>query len=236
MAQPACRSSYYKLSLFQIYKILLSHFGKQNWWPIDWEYHREYNTDWRVEVILGAILTQNTRWSNVEKALRELKKNIRLDIWVLANIDEKYLSTLIKPVSFYNIKSSRIKSFFRCILENYENLDKFFRKDVKKLREELLSLEGIGDETADVIILYAAEKPSFVVDSYTKRVFTRLGFLKGNEKYKEIKKLFEKNLPKDVEIYKEYHALIDVLAKTCCTKVPKCKECPLSKIRCKLRN
>jgi endonuclease-3 related protein len=217
--------------MLEIYNKLLNHFGKQNWWPIDWKYHKKNGTDWRVEVILGAILTQNTRWSNVEKALDNLKKKIKLDVQTLANIDENTLAESIKSVSFYRKKAKRIKNFFNYVLNNYKTLDNFFNKDLSTLRKELLKLEGIGEETADVILLYAAEKLSFVVDAYTKRVFTRLGILKGDESYREIKELFESKLPRDLEVYKEFHALIDELAKRYCKKKnPLCNECPLHEL------
>ncbi len=216
----------------EIYKRLLKAYGRQNWWPVNLKYHEETGGDWRVEVILGAILTQNTKWSNVEKAINNLmKEKVPFTVEFFANADINWLSDRIKPASFYRIKTSRIVNFFRHIFENHGSLDSFFDRPLEEVRSELLSLKGIGKETADAILLYAGNKLSFVVDAYTKRVFSRLGLIEENASYDEVKALFERNLPRDLEVYKEYHALIDEHAKrTCLKKNPRCEICPLKNL------
>ncbi len=221
--------------LLEIYKRLFDYFGSQKWWPIDWEYHKRNKTDWRFEVIIGAILTQNTRWNNVEKALENLKREIKLDCKEILNLGIEKLSELIKPVGFYRIKAERLLNFCKFLCEKYNcSLDKLGNLNLEELRRELLSIKGIGKETADAILLYAFEKPIFVVDAYTRRIFSRIGLIRGNEEYDEIRGIFEGEIKKEIrdkekllEVFKEYHALIDELAKNICKKEPKCKECPL---------
>lgn len=224
--------------LLEIYKRLLEYFGPQNWWPVDWGYHKRNKTDWRFEVIIGAILTQNTRWKNVEKALENLKKEIILDCRKILNLSVERLSELIRPVGFYRIKAERLMNFCKFLCERYGcNLDKLGSLSLEELREKLLSIKGIGKETADAIILYAFEKPIFVVDVYTRRIFSRIGLVRGNEEYNEIRKMFEREIDRKIkkkekllEIFKEYHALIDELAKNICKKEPKCRDCPIKDI------
>ena len=166
----------------------------------------------------GAILTQNTAWNNVEKALFNLRSANLLNIKKISKINLRKLQTLIKPSGFYKQKSKRLKNFAKSIrpIGLIENMS----------REEWLKINGVGPETADSILLYALGKPYFVSDAYTKRLINRLGIF-NSEKYEEIQKFFEKNVPKDVEIYKEYHALIVVLAKNFCKKNPECRNCPI---------
>ncbi|MEM5801365.1 MAG: endonuclease [Candidatus Aenigmatarchaeota archaeon] len=207
------------MNLQKIYELLIKEFGKQNWWPAETEF----------EVIVGAILTQQASWKNVEKAIKNLKENNFLEPQTIYSIKISQLEKLIKPSGFYRIKAKRLKNFVNFLYKKYDgDLNKLFSLEKDFLRKELLSVNGIGKETADSIILYAANKPTFVVDAYTKRIFNRLGLIKEND-YEKIKNIFEYSLPEDVELYKEYHALIVELGKNICKLKPKCKECCLSK-------
>jgi len=192
--------------MIKIYQKLLSKFGKQNWWPC--------KTGNRFEIIIGAILTQNTGWQNVEKAINNLIKNKMLSKDAIRKAGTRKLAVLIKPAGYYNQKAKKLKAFVN------------FSGDIT--RKDLLSIWGIGPETADSILLYAYNKPYFVVDAYTKRIFSRLELIETDD-YEEIREFFEKNLPKDVRIYREFHALIVELAKKYCKKGPLCEECPLAK-------
>jgi len=224
-----------KLTPQIIYQMLFEKFGKQYWWPIDKEYHKKNKSDPRFEIIIGAILTQNTAWSNVEKALENLKEENVLEIKKISDINIDNLKELIKPSGFFNQKAKRVKNIAGHINKNYNNdLNFFFRKELSEIRSELLSLNGIGLETADSIILYAGKKPIFVVDAYTKRICQRLP-LDINISYDKIQEYFQKNINKNnnkieiTNIYKELHALIVELAKNYCKKNPQCNECPLKK-------
>ena len=208
-------------------------FGDQNWWPKDQKYHLTHNTDPRFEVIVGAILTQNTSWSNVEKTLEKLKKSNVLDINIIANLDIDKIAKYIKSSGFFNQKAKRLQIISKYLKENYQsNLDLLFNRPTSLIRSELLSINGIGPETADSILLYAGEKPVFVVDAYTKRLCSRLP-IDVELTYNEIQNFFEKTLKKYykqeelVKIYNEFHALIVVFAKNYCKKKPKCLDCPL---------
>ena len=218
-----------------LYKTLLHHLGHQNWWPIDKEYHKKNNTDPRFEIITGAILTQNTAWSNVEKALKNLKTKKMLDIKKISKINTETLQELVKPSGFFNQKAKRVKNLASYLNSNYNgNLKIFFKREIKEIREELLSIDGIGPETADSIILYAGNMPIFVVDAYTKRICERIP-LDTKIVYDDIQKYFEKKLsteyPKKelTQVYNELHALIVIFAKNFCKKKPECKKCPLQK-------
>jgi endonuclease-3 related protein len=216
-----------------IYKILYKKFGKQNWWPVDKKYHKKNLSDFRFEIIVGSILTQNTNWSNVEKIIINLKKNNMLNIQNLIEADFDYLTDIIKPSGFFNQKTKRLLKISNFLKNNFNsNLDKFFNREKRLIRNQLLSLNGIGPETADSIILYAGSKPIFVVDSYTKRLCERIP-LKTKLFYDDIQSFFEKDLNKNfkneelVNIYNEFHALIVKLAKDNCKKKPNCDNCPL---------
>lgn len=200
--------------VYEIYQELYKFYGSQHWWPAE---------NW-FEVVVGAILTQNTSWKNVEKSIENLKDKDLLEPFKLYRISEEKLAELIKSSGFYNLKSKRLKNFLKW-LNGYDfDVNKLRKKDLLNLREELLSIKGIGKETADSILLYAFEKPVFVVDAYTKRMFTRLGFRLSKD-YDEIKDFFEKNLPKDAQLFNEFHALIVNHSKEYCKKVPNCKKC-----------
>jgi len=214
---------------------LLERFGELDWWPIDKKYHKKTKSDPRFEIIIGAILTQNTAWSNVEKAIKNLKKADKLDIESINKIDNEKLKSLIKPSGFFNQKAKRLKNISKVLEKKYNSdLDYFFRKDIKKIRKELLEMKGIGPETADSIILYAANKPIFVIDAYTKRLCKRIPFNAGSS-YEEIQNYFQKNLEKSYDkkeltkIFNNLHAMIVILAKNYCKKKPVCNKCPLKK-------
>ncbi len=207
--------------MLDIYKTLLNHFGEQHWWPAEGDF----------EVIVGAILTQNTAWKNVEVAIEGLKDAGLLSPEGLREVDLPALESHLRPTGYFRIKARRLKDFMQFLFDEHDGkLESLFSGDVKNIRKELLQVKGIGEETADSILLYAGHMPSFVVDAYTKRVFSRLGGFEINDKtpYHKVKALFEENLPRDVKLFKEYHALIVRLAKEHCNTVPKCGGCPLA--------
>lgn len=207
--------------LKQVYDKLFKAFGPQHWWPGETDF----------EICTGAILTQNTSWKNVEKAIDNLKSNKLLSFEALKKVEDKKLALLIKPSGYYNQKAKKLKNFINHIAKYYDgSLEKLFKS--KTLREELLSINGIGPETADSMILYAANKPIFVVDAYTKRIFSRLGY--KQQSYEEFQKLFMENLTKDAKMFNEYHALLVNLGKNFCRKKPLCQECPLNKMKCNI--
>jgi len=223
------------INIIDIYKIFSNSYKDLDWWPVDKKYHKKNKTDPRFEIIIGAILTQNTAWSNVEKALENLKEKNRLDIKSVIKTDENELKEMIKPSGFFNQKAGRLKEVSYYLAEKYNcNLDNLFKKNLKELREELLSLNGIGAETADSILLYAAEKPIFVVDAYTKRLCKRIP-INVNIDYDSIQKHFQNELSKEysgqdlVKTYNNFHAQIVIHAKEHCKKKPNCKNCPVSK-------
>lgn len=200
--------------VYEIYQKLYKFYGPQNWWPAE---------NW-FEVVVGAILTQNTSWKNVEKSIENLKDKDLLEPFKLYRISEEKLAELIKSSGFYNLKSKRLKNFLKWLNGYGFDVNKLKKKDLFSLREELLGIKGIGKETADSILLYAFEKPVFVVDAYTKRMFTRLGFRLSKD-YDEIKDFFEKNLPIRTQLFNEFHALIVNHSKEYCKKVPNCGDC-----------
>lgn len=215
-----------------IYSALFKKYGNQGWWPLskgslNTRHHNGNpcsDTD-RFEIMAGAILTQNTSWTNVEKAIYNLNKAKLLSAGKIVKVPVKKLASLIKPAGYYNQKAARLKIIANYFLKN----KKVFLLGAKEMREELLKVKGIGPETADSIVLYAFEKPSFVVDAYTRRIFSRLGHCRENGTYEEIQKMFESRLPSDVGLFKEYHALIVEHAKRHCKKKPSCENCVLKK-------
>ena len=223
--------------LKSIYTKLHSHFGPQHWWPVTLDnkaipkYHKniKLNEKQKLEICFGAILTQNTSWKNVEKAIIQLNKNNLIGIKKILKIDNEKLAKIIKSSGYHNQKAKKLKSFCSYIFKNYKgNLNLFFKNNIGTLRNELLSINGIGPETADSIILYAAKKPIFVIDAYTKRIMNRLGY--KEEKYDELQKLFMDNLENDEKYFNEYHALLVELGKNYCRKNnPLCSNCPINK-------
>jgi endonuclease-3 related protein len=202
----------------QLYKAL----GPQKWWPADSPF----------EVIIGAILTQNTSWKNVERALGALKRKKVLDPRKLYDIEDKALAEAIKSSGFFNIKAKRIKHFMRFLFENYQgSIERMFSEDGRFLREELLQINGMGPETVDSILLYAGGKPFFVVDAYTKRILLRHDLISEDTCYHDIQALFMDNLEKDVRVFNEYHALLVYVGKYFCKKIPGCEACPLKRFK-----
>lgn len=181
-----------------------------------------------MEMLLGAILTQNTAWSNVEKALLNLRKNNALKLLNLEKSSMEQISEWIRPAGYFNQKAGYIKGMATMIRERFDgSLDNLFTLDTPALRKELLSWKGIGPETADSILLYAAKRPVFVVDAYTKRFLLRHGWCDKKASYDSIATLFTNNLPEDAQLFNEYHALIVRLGKEHCNTQPKCAGCPL---------
>lgn len=209
-----------KKVLLDIYKRLYKAFGPQAWWPGETPF----------EVIVGAILTQNTAWSNVKKAINNLKSHNLLSPKALSRSKTSTIAKLIKPSGYYNIKAQRLRNFLNFLGREYkEDLTKLLNADadIECLRGEFLKIKGIGPETADSILLYAANKPVFVIDAYTRRIFSRHKLINEKATYDELQRLFMSNLPKDTRLYNEYHALIVKVGKEFCKKDPKCHLCPL---------
>jgi endonuclease-3 related protein len=211
-------------ALTVIYDRLFDRYGPQRWWPGDSPF----------EVIIGAILTQSTAWTNVEKAIANLKAADLLDPESLQSISIDKLAALIRSSGYYNAKAAKVKAFVDRLCDKYEgNLDRLFALDTGDLRKELLSIHGIGPETADSILLYAAYRPVFVIDAYTKRIINRLGIAPSNDSYEAFQRLFMDNLPRDEELFNEYHALFVRHGKDVCRKSPKCEVCCLAQ-RCRM--
>jgi endonuclease-3 related protein len=206
-------------NLRKIYHKLYQTFGPQHWWP----------GKTPLEIAIGAILTQNTNWGNVEKAIDNLKKQNALSVKAIHEMPVKKLSELIRPTGYFNIKAKRLKSFIDFLMNDYHgSMKKMKNEYLYLLREKLLSINGIGPETADSIILYALEKPVFVIDTYTKRVLSRHGIMNHEKSYDEFQELFYSTLEKDVKLFNEYHALFVRIGKTFCKKKkPLCELCPL---------
>ncbi len=208
-----------KSTLQDIYRRLFSRYGPQHWWPARTPF----------EVIVGAILTQSAAWSNVEKAIENLKKAGQLSPSALRRLPEAELAGLIYSCGYYNTKARKLKAFTEWLGEKWgDNLDRLFSQDISMLRRQLLDIYGIGEETADSIILYAGNKPVFVIDAYTRRITDRLGLTPRRRTYPAYQELFMANLPADVSLFNEYHALLVRLAKEVCRKQPRCGQCCLN--------
>jgi endonuclease-3 related protein len=208
-------------SLAEIYQLLFERFGPQNWWPGETQF----------EIIVGAILTQNTNWTNVEKAIANLKSAQLLNPEGLHRLDHAQLAELIRPAGYFNVKAKRLKSFLTWLFENYDGeLANLQHVDTEQLRAELLTVRGIGRETADSILLYAFDRPLFVVDAYTARVVFRHQLLDTDADYEQLRELFESNLDEDLHMFNEYHALLVRVGKEFCKPKPKCPGCPLEKL------
>ena len=215
----------YRVTLREIYNKLDRTFGPQNWWP----------GETPLEIIIGAILTQNTSWHNVEKAIMALYKNNHLTPHALKTIPVKTLSLLIRSAGYHNIKAGRLKNFISFLYSEYNGSIKIMaRERTKTLRKKLLGVKGIGPETADSILLYALEKPVFVVDAYTRRILGRHNLLGYQSDYNSIQDLFTHNLKKSVKLFNQYHALLVKLGKEYCRPAPRCSGCPLEKYGNKL--
>ena len=201
-----------------MYRRLSKAFGKQNWWPAETPF----------EVVVGAILTQGTAWSNVEKSIRLLKEKKVLHPRRLHRLKRDTLAKAIRSSGFFNVKARRLKNFLSYLYRRWNgNLKKMFRHPTPSLRQELLSLSGLGKETVDSILLYAGEKLVFVVDSYTRRIFSRHGLLHQKTSYEDIQNYFMRSLPPQADLFNEYHALLVEVGKRYCRKIPLCERCPL---------
>jgi endonuclease-3 related protein len=207
--------------LTEIYELAFERFGPQHWWPGETQF----------EIITGAILTQNTSWANVEKAIANLKSANRLTVETLHHFDIPQLAELIRPAGYYNIKAKRLKNFISWLFDNYDGkLTSLESVDTDRLRAELLAVKGIGPETADSILLYAFERAVFVVDTYTARIACRHGLIEPDVDYEQLRELFQSNLPQDTCLFNEYHALLVRLGKEFCKPKAKCPPCPLEKL------
>jgi len=208
--------------LMEIFDKLLKAFGPRHWWPGESPF----------EVMVGAILTQNTSWKNVEKAIQRLKARRVLTPDGIHRLKTSDLASLIRSSGFYRIKADRLKSFVDFLFEEFEGkIERMKKEPFEGLRKRLLEVKGIGQETADSILLYALQKPVFVVDAYTRRVLSRHGMISNRASYEEVQKLFTRHLSPDEKLFNEYHALLVHVAKSACKKIPKCDICPLKDVR-----
>src|SRR5262245_50075685 len=208
-------------ALLRVYRLLLGRFGHSGWWPGDTPF----------EVCLGAILTQNTAWTNVEKALLRVKRAGRLSFEGLSSLPSRRLESLLRPSGTYRVKARRVRAFLSFLESRYGGrVEGMATEDPATLRQLLLEVDGIGPETADSIALYAAGHTTFVVDAYTRRVFARLGFLRGDESYEDVRRFFVERLPRDASLFNDYHAQIVRLAKEHCRAQPRCASCPLEAV------
>lgn len=204
--------------LGRVYTALRKTFGHQKWWPGDTPF----------EVMVGAILTQNTAWANVEKAILNLKKARKLSLGGLRRISKKRLARLIRPAGYFNVKTDRLKCFMDFLdRECRGDLARLRRKTMPVLREKLLRVKGIGPETADSILLYALGKTTFVIDAYTRRIFSRHGLAPEGEGYEKWREIFTQALPGERGLFNDYHAQIVRTGKDHCRKTPRCDGCPL---------
>jgi len=207
--------------LMNIYRKLYQAYGPRDWWPAETSF----------EVMVGAILTQNTSWRNVEKAIQKLKGKGVLNPEGIHDLKKSQLASLIKSSGYYRIKTDRVKAFVNFLFEEFDgDLKRMGRERLGELREKLLGVKGIGPETADSILLYGLKKSIFVVDAYTKRILSRHKMILENTAYEEVQKLFMEHLPLDEKLFNEYHALLVHLGKTVCKKIPRCDICPLKGI------
>jgi len=203
-------------ALHALYQALLDTYGPQSWWPAESAF----------EVVVGAVLTQNTAWSNVEKAIDRLKTKGLLSLQALLGSDQALLAETIRPSGYFNTKAKRLRNLCR-FLDCHGGLEAFARLSLDEQRSGLLTVNGVGPETADDILLYALQRPVFVIDTYTRRLLCRFGLAQGDESYEELRAAFERTLPLSVELYQQYHALIVMHAKASCHKTPACDRCAL---------
>ncbi len=201
-----------------VFERLHSAYGSRNWWP----------ADGRFEVIAGAILTQNTAWRNVQKALVNMQEAGLWSFQALHQADRGSLAEVIRPSGYYNTKARKLQEFASVVMEDFGgSVEALLELDIPELRQRLLEIWGIGEETADDIVLYAAGKPSFVIDTYTRRIVDRIGWKTGGAKYVYYQRLFTDLLPADAPLFNEFHALLDAHGSRTCKKTPRCQGCPL---------
>jgi len=218
---PAFGSDRMKTLLMEIYNRMYQAYGPQHWWPGETAF----------EMMVGAILTQNTSWMNVEKAIDVLKRKGVLTPGGLHQLRKPALASMIRSSGYYRIKADRLKAFIDFLWEDYGgNIKRMGTRPLDELRDQLLQVKGVGPETADSILLYALRKPIFVIDAYTKRILSRHGIISEKASYDEAQKRFMDHLPHEESLFNEYHALIVRVGKTLCKKTPKCGICPLTGI------
>jgi len=204
-------------SLRRLYDALQALYGEQPWWPADSPF----------EIMVGAVLTQNAAWSNVEKAIERLKVAGLMSLPALLDTTHEQLAETIRPSGYYNIKARRLRNL--CLfLDRAGGLEVFAARSLDDQRTALLGVNGVGPETADDILLYALGQPVFVIDTYTRRLLRRYGLVRGDEDYEQLRALFEQAIERDVYLYQQYHALIVMHAKETCRKSPQCARCALA--------
>lgn len=214
-------------TLHQFYEALHRAYGPQHWWP----------GDGPTEIVIGAILTQNTNWQNVEKAIARLRAARMIDWAALREVAIERLADLIRPAGYYNVKAKRLKNFVTWLWANFDgDLGRMRDVPLEQLREDLLSVNGIGRETADSILLYALDQPSFVVDAYTARLARRHRLIDEDADYESLKALFEDHLTSDAKMFNEYHALIVAVGKRHCKMRAQCEGCPLERFEHDVEN
>jgi endonuclease-3 related protein len=207
--------------LLEIYMRLYRAFGPQHWWPGETPF----------EIAVGAILTQNTNWGNVEKAIENLKRKRALNAKTIHDMKMDRLALLIKPAGYFNVKAKRLKAFISFLMNEYHgSMRRMKDEETQALRKNLIQIHGIGSETADSVLLYALEKPVFIIDAYTRRVLSRHGIMEHERSYEEFQELFNSSLKSNIKLFNEYHALFVKVGKTYCRKKPRCSGCPLEEI------
>jgi|LSQX01.2.fsa_nt_gb endonuclease-3 related protein len=204
--------------LIRLYEVMNEHFGALHWWP----------GDSTLEILIGAVLTQNTAWRNVEKAIENLKRKKLIDIGRLLETTPQILQSFLRPAGCFRVKEERLRCLLQFIADNYEgDLDRMFKEETWSLRNKLLGIRGIGEETADCILLYGGLKNIFVVDAYTRRILGRHGLIDAKMSYGTIQHYFMDRLVHDQAMFGQYHALLVEVGKTFCKKEPQCESCPL---------
>jgi endonuclease III related protein len=214
-------------ALRRAYRLMRAHFGHQGWWPGETPF----------EVCVGAILTQNTSWSNVERAIANLKAARLLDARKLYALKESELAGLLRPAGYFNVKARRLRCFLRVLVEEHDgDLGRLFAGETATVRERLLAINGVGPETADSMLLYAGGHHSFVIDAYTKRIFQRHNWCGADAGYKDLQRLCESALDQKprgerLDYWQDYHAQLVIVGKEYCrTRQPRCEECPLKSL------
>jgi endonuclease-3 related protein len=210
------------MTLADVYRRLFDAFGPQHWWP----------GETPIEVVVGAVLAQNTSWANVEKAIAKLREAELLDPHVLVDMPVEELEEYIRSAGYFRIKAQRLHSLMQFLVERFDgSLEQMFCTPLAELRPALLSVKGVGPETADSILLYAGQLPTFVVDAYTYRIFTRHGWIEPEADYAALQAYCQSQLPDDVQLFNEFHALLVRVGKDFCRKTePRCAQCPLREL------